>query len=65
VVFAHLLTWIVMLKGRDNFLYIAINVQIEMHLARMVLGCVYCILIALSRHQRWDILNNLMKPGML
>ena len=56
--------WIVMLKGRDDFQYIALNVQIEMHLERMVLGCVYCILIALSRDQRWDVLNILMKRSM-
>jgi len=56
--------WIVIVKGRDYFQAVAINVQIEMHLGRMVLECMDCILIALSRDQRWDVLNNLMKPGM-
>jgi hypothetical protein len=56
--------WIVIVKGRDYFQAVAINVQIEMHLGRMVLECMDCILIALSRDQRWVVLNNLMKPGM-
>jgi len=56
--------WILILKIRDYIGDGAINVQIEMHLERMFLGCVYCILIALSRDQRWDVLNPLMKPGM-
>jgi len=41
--------WIVILKRRDYFEDIAINVQIEMHLERIVLGCFGCIRIALSR----------------
>jgi len=56
--------WIVILKRRDYFEDTAINVEIEMHLERMVLGFVDCILIALSRDQRRDVLNPLMKPSM-
>jgi len=56
--------WIVILKGRDYFEDIAINGWIEMHLERIVLGSVDYICIALSRDQRWDVLNPLMKPSM-
>jgi len=56
--------WIVILKRRDYFGDVTINGRIEMHLERIVLGCVDCTLIALSRDQRWDVLNPLMKPSM-
>jgi len=56
--------WILILKGRDDFEYTAMNVQIEMHLESMVLECVDCIHIALNKVQRWDVLNPLMKPSM-
>jgi hypothetical protein len=56
--------WILILKIRDYIGDVAINVQNEMHLKRMFFGCVYSILIALNRDQRWDVLNPLMKPGM-
>ena len=52
------------MKRRDYFEDIAINGGIEMRLERIVLGCVDCIHIALSRDQRWDVLNPLMKPSM-
>ena len=56
--------WIVILKRRDYFGDVAINGQIEMHLERVVLGCADCIRIALSRVQKLDVLNPLMKPSM-
>jgi hypothetical protein len=56
--------WIVILKRRDYFQDIAINGRIDMHLERRVLGCVDCIHIALSRDQRWDVLNPQIKPSM-
>ena len=56
--------WIVILKRRDYFQHIAINESIDIHLERRVLGCVDCIHIALSRDQRWDVLNPLIEPSM-
>jgi len=44
--------WIVILKRRDCLEDIAINVQIEMYLERIVLGCFGCIRIALSRPKK-------------
>ena len=44
--------WIVILKRRDYFEDIAINVQIEMHLEGIVVGYVDCILLALRGYKR-------------
>ena len=54
---------LVLMRG-DYIQDIAINGRIEIHLERRVLGCVDCIHIALSRDQRWDVLNPLIKPSM-
>jgi hypothetical protein len=56
---------IVILKRRDYCQDIGINGRIDMHLERRVLGCMDCIHIALSRDQRWDVLNPLNKPSVL
>jgi len=56
--------WILILKRGDYFQDIAINGRIDMHLERRVLGCIDCIHIALSRDQKWDVLNPLIKPSM-
>jgi len=40
---------IVILKKRDYFEDIAIKGRIKMHLERIVVGCVDCILLAVSR----------------
>jgi hypothetical protein len=40
--------WIVILKRRDYLEDIVINGRIDMHLEEIVLGCVNCILLALS-----------------
>lgn len=55
---------ILILKRGDYFQDIAINGRNDMHLERRVLGCMDCIHIALSRDQRWDVLNPLIKPSM-
>jgi hypothetical protein len=55
---------VVILKRRDYLEDIAINVRIEMHLERRVLGRVDCIHLALSRDQRWDVVITLFKPSM-
>jgi len=55
---------ILILKGGDYFQHIAINGRIDMHLERRVLGGMDCIHIALSRDQRWDVLNPLIKPSV-
>jgi len=55
---------IVILKRGDYFQEIAINGRNDMHLERSVLGCMDCILIVLSRDQRWDVLNPLIEPSM-
>ena len=55
---------ILILKRGDYFQDIAINGRIDMHLERRVLRCVDCSHIALSRNQRWDVLNPLIEPSM-
>jgi len=54
---------IVILKIRDYLENKTINGRIEMHLERIVLGCVDCTYLALSRKQRLDVLNT-FKPSM-
>ena len=56
--------WIVILKRRDYWEDIAINGRIEMHLEGIVLEWVDCILLALGRYKRWDVLNTLNKSSM-
>jgi hypothetical protein len=56
--------WIVILKRRDYLEDIALNGRIEMLLEGIVVGCVDCILLALSRFERWDVLNTLNKCSM-
>jgi hypothetical protein len=55
--------WFIILKRRAYFQDMAVN-GIDIHLERRVLGCMDCIHIALSRDQRWDVLNPLIKPSM-
>jgi hypothetical protein len=55
--------WIVILKRRDYFQDTAINGRIDMHFKRRVVGCIYCIHMAVSRDQRWVILKPLIKPS--
>jgi hypothetical protein len=57
--------WIVILKMRDYLEDITINGRIEMNLERIVLGCVDCMCLALSRVQTLNVLNALIKPSML
>ena len=54
----------VLILKRRYFQHIAINGRIGMHIERRILGCMDCIRIALSRDQRWDVLNPLIKPSM-
>jgi hypothetical protein len=57
--------WIVILKRRDYLEDVAINGRIEMHLEGIVLGCVDCTYLALSRYKRRDVqktLNKLLMP---
>jgi len=45
--------WIVILKGRAYLEDIAINGRIEMHVEGIVLGCVDCVHLTLSRDENW------------
>ena len=56
--------WIAILNRRDYLEDIAINGKIKLHLKRIVLGIVGFIRLALSRDQRWNVLNTLMKPSV-
>ena len=60
----HFEMWIVIVNRRHYLEDIAINGKIELHLKRRVLGIVGRICLALSRDQRWDVLNALMKCSM-
>ena len=51
-------------EEKGYFEDVATNGQIEIHLQWIVLGCVHCILIVLSRDKKRDILNPLKKPSM-
>jgi hypothetical protein len=44
--------WAVILKRTDYLEDIVINGRIEMHFEGIVLGCVDCTLLALSRYER-------------
>ena len=54
---------LILMRG-DCFQDIAINGRNDMQLERSVLGCMDCIHIALSRDQRWDVLNPLIEPSI-
>jgi len=56
--------WTVILNRSDYLEDIAINGRIEMHIERRAVGCVDCMCLALSRDQRLDVLNTLVKPRM-
>jgi hypothetical protein len=45
--------WIVILNGRGYLEDIAMNGRIVMHFVGIVLGCVDCVCLALSRDQNW------------
>ena len=64
VLYIHFEMWIVIPKRRDWFEDIAIKGRIEMHLEGIVVGCVACILLALRRYKRLDVLNTQNKPNM-
>ena len=56
--------WIVILKRRDYLEDTTINGRIEMHLEGIVLGCVDCTVLALSRQRRCNVQKTLNKPHM-
>jgi len=56
--------WIVILRRRDYLEDTAINGRIEMHLEGIVLGCVDCIVLALSRYKRCNVQKTLNTPHM-
>ena len=56
--------WIVVLKMRDCLEDITINGRIEMHLERIVLECVDCVCLFLSRDQKLNVLNTLINLGI-
>jgi len=56
--------WIVILKKRGYFEDIAIKGRMEIHLEGIVVGYVHCILLALRRYKRLDVLNTQNKPNI-